>query len=292
MLLEQQTLDGAGDNSGNEAAFANEDGTPATWLQVIPELKRRKAFAWRACIGLAIAFALWWLQYTNGLLDLSHGWFGIVPISIGLAIASRAYRKSTVRRFSTVRVRYTGTQRVKRAGMWWCWATAVAALIWWVQPEGARFTDYWWYAWPALPFLLVGIGLYLLKGDAVLSPAATKAKVHCDSMQQQAKLERRAKQSASADAFFQLALVRYPLAGLFLYGAYYFGAVSGVKNSGWLALAAIVLAAILAKELSRWILFLAFAGAIIWAVVAGISALPVSAAIIVGALIIASAIKK
>ena len=85
--------------------------------------------------------------------------------------------------------------------------------------------------------------------------------------------------------------MRYPLAGLFLYGAYYFG-TSDVKNGGWYSAGALVLAAISARELSRWLLFMAFAGAIIWALVAGISALPVSAAIIVGALIIASAIKK
>ncbi|MGF6777825.1 hypothetical protein [Paraburkholderia sp. GAS334] len=291
MLLEQQTIDGAGNQSGTEAAFTNEDGTPATWLQVIPERHRRRAFAWRAGIGFAIGLGLWALQYSNGVLDLTRGWFGIAPIAIGLVFASRAYRKATVRRFSTVRVPYTGTQRIKRALKWWCAAIGVGALIWWVQPEGARFADYWWYAWPAVPVCIVGIGLYLLKGDAVLTPAATKAKVHTDSLEQQAKLERRASQSASTDAFLESPLVRYPLAALFLYGAYYFG-TSDVKNGGWYSAAAILLAAIFARELSRWVLFIAFVGAIIWALVAGISALPVSAAIIVGALIIASAIKK
>ena len=285
MLSEELALDGATDNSGAEAAFANEDGSPATWLHVIPGLNRRKAFAWHVGVGLAVAIAIWGLQYSNAVLDLSRGWFGIVPISVGLALGSRAYRKSTVRQFSTVRVRYTEPQRFKRALKWWYLTITVVALIWWVQPEGAVFADYWWYGWPALPFFVIGVGLYLHKNDAVLSPAAAKAKVHYESLQL-------AKQSASANAFFELALVRYPLAALCLYGAYYFGAASDIKNSGWFATAAIVLAAFLAKELSRWVLFIAFAGAIIWAVVAGISALPVSAAIIVGALIIANAIKK
>lgn len=292
MLLEHQTANGTGNQSGVEAAFINEDGTPATWLHVIPERDRRAAFACRASIGFAIAFGLWALQYSNGVLDLTRGWFGIVPIAIGLAFAWRAYRKATIRRFSTVRVLFTGTQRIKRALKWWCAAVGIGALIWWIQPEGGKFTDYWWYAWPALPVFIVGIGLYLLKGDAVLTPAATKAKVHTDSLEQQAKLDRRASQSASTDAFFESPLVRYPLAGLFLYGAYYFGTAPDVKNGGWYSAGAILLAAIFAKELSRWLLFIAFVGAIIWALVAGISALPVSAAIIVGALIIASAIKK
>ncbi|KVV57087.1 hypothetical protein WT27_24280 [Burkholderia territorii] len=292
MMLEQQSLDGAGNQSGREATFANEDGTPATWLHVIPEQDRRRAFAWRAGIGFAIAFGLWGFQYSNGVLDWTRGWFGIVPIAVGLAFAWRAYKKATVRRFSTIHVLFTGTQRIKRALKWWCSAIGVAALIWWVQPEGAKFADYWWYAWPALPVFIVGTGLYLLNGDAVLTPAATKAKVHIDNLEQQAKLDRRASQSASTDAFFESPLVRYPLAGLFLYGAYYFGTAPDVKSGGWYSVGAILLAAIFARELSRWLLFIAFMGAIIWALVAGISALPVSAAIVVGALIIASANKR
>jgi hypothetical protein len=285
MLIEELPLDGATRNSGAEAAFANEDGSPATWLHVISELSRRRSFARHVGVGLAIAFAIWGLQYSNAVLDFSRGWFGIVPISIGLALGSRAYRKSTVRQFSTVRVRYTEPQRFKRALKWWYLTIMVVALIWWVQPERAVFAGYWWYGWPALPFFVVGVGLYLHKNDTVLSPTAAKAKVHYGSLQQ-------AKQSASANAFFELALVRYPLAALCLYGAYYFGAASDIKNSGWLAKAAIILASFLAKELSSWLLFIVLVGAVIWAVVAGISALPVSAAIIVGALIIANAIKK
>jgi hypothetical protein len=292
MLLTQQTADGAANQNGAEPTFANDDGTPTTWLQAIPERDRRTAFAWRAGAGLAIAFGLWALQYSNGVLDLTRGWFGIVPIAIGFAFAQRAYRKAAIRRFSTVRVLFTRTQRIKRALKWWCAAIGIAALIWWVQPDGARFADYWWYAWPTLPVFIVGIGLYLLKGDAVLTPAATKAKVHLDSLEQQAKLERTARQSAMANAFFETPLVRYPLAALCLYGAYCLGTAPDIKNGGWFAAAAIVAACFLARELSRWLLFIAFGGAVIWAIVAGISALPVSAAIVVGALIIADAIKK
>ncbi|MBY4770656.1 hypothetical protein [Burkholderia ambifaria] len=292
MLFEQQSMDVAGNHNGAEAIFVNDDGSPATWLHVIPERDRRRAFAWRAGIGVAIACGLWVLQYSNGVLDLSRGWFGIVPIAIGLAFACRAYRNATIRRYSTVRVLYTGTQRIKRALKWWCAAIALAALIWWIQPEGARFADYWWHAWPAFPVFVVGIGLYLLKSDAALTPAATKAKVLIDGLEQQATLERRANQSASTDAFFESPLVRYPLAAVLMYGAYYFGTASDIKNGGWYSVGAIVLAAIFARELSRWLLFMVFAGAIIWALMAGISVLPVSAAIIVGALIIASAIKK
>ena len=98
MLLEHQTADGTGNQSGIEAAFINEDGTPATWLHVIPERDRRRAFAWRAGIGFAIAFGLWALQYSNGVPDLTRGWFGIVPIAIGLAFSKSERKVGQIRK--------------------------------------------------------------------------------------------------------------------------------------------------------------------------------------------------
>lgn len=285
MLLEQQ---GAEREQDGERAFRNEDGTPATWLEVKPERTRRQAFAWCAGIGLALALALWILQYTNGALDLARGWFGILPIAIGLALGSLAYRNSTyVRRYTSARVRYTARKRFARAFKWWFASIAIACLIWWVQSEHAQFTEYWWYAWPVLPFFLVGTGLFLRRNGEELSPAAKKAKTYFNMLEQQASAS-----SNHFDEFIELPLVRYPIAALCLYGAYYFGVESTHPNAGWGAVAALIVAGVCARELSKWILGIVLFGAIAWAVIAGASALPVSAAIIVGALVIASAMKK
>ncbi|WP_454752275.1 hypothetical protein [Cupriavidus necator] len=286
MLLEQQG--GEGTTQGPDVAFTNEDGTPATWLEVIPERDRRRAFAWRAGIGFFVAFILWGLQYGNGALDLAWGWVGLMPIAVGLAMGSLAYRDSTpVRRYTTVRAPYTDPERFYRAFKWWFWPAASVIVFWWVQFEAGSIAKSWWLASLALPFFLVGVYRFRAKEGMALSPAAIKAKVYFDMLEQRAD-----EQPSLIDKFWQTPFARYPVAALFLYGAYYFGVESVDKDSGWLAIAAIVVAGILARELSKWLLWLALVGAITWAVIAGISALPVSAAIIVGALIIASAMKK
>lgn len=282
MLLEQQVAE------GGELAFTNEDGTPATWLEVVPERTRRRTFAWRASLGLVLAFTLWGIQYNNGVLDFAHGWFGILPICFGLALGSLVYRDSdTVRRYTAAPVRYSARERFYRALWWWVLGVVIATLIWWVQPEQARFSDYWWYAWPSLPFVVVGLGLYMRKGGEVLSPAAKKAKTYFNMLDAQAS-----ESESSFGEFLNLPLVRYPIAALLLYGTYYFGVESTDKNAGWEAAACLLIAGVCARELSKWILGIAFFGAVAWAVISGISALPVSAAIIFGALIIASAMKK
>lgn len=274
-------------------SFPNEDGSPSTWLEVVPLPTRQRAFAWRAALGLLVTGMVWVAQYGNGDLDLVHGLLGLLPFAVGLAFGKRAYwRNTTVRRFATVQVKYSQAQRFRRAFLWWLWGSVIAGLIWWVQPETAHFSEYWWYAWPALPVFIVGLGLYLLKGEAIRTPAATKAKVHFNNLEQQATLERQARWSKAADGFFESALVRYPLAALCLYGAYYFATAPNMNNGGWFAAGATIAAAVLARELSKALLFLALGGAIIWALIAGLSALPVSAAIIIGALIIADAQKK
>lgn len=279
--------------SGDEQLFLNEDGSLATWLEAVPVHTRLRTFAWRTSIGLLVTCVVWLAQYGNGDLDTVRGLLGLLPLAIGFAFGKRAYQGSaTVRRYSCIPVKLCPPQRFRKAFWWWLWGTVIAGLIWWVQPAYAQFGDYWWYAWPGLPFFIVGIGLYLLKSEAVLTAAAKKAKVYFDNLEQQSALQRQATRSKVIDALFESALVRYPFAALCLYGTYYFATAPNISNGGWFATGTAITAAVLARELSKALLFLALVGAIVWALVAGMSALPVSAAIIIGALIIADAQKK
>ncbi|GCB02949.1 hypothetical protein PSUB009319_05800 [Ralstonia sp. SET104] len=280
-----------GQEQEGKPVFTSEDGTPATWLEVPPERTRRKALAWRAGIGLMLAIILWGLQLNDGVLDIAHGWVGAVPFAIGLAWGLLAYRNGVdaVRRYTTVRVNYTVRERFYRALPWWVTSIAITGLVWWVQLEHAQFTEYWWYAWPMLPFFLVGIGLFRLRASDELSPSAKKAKTYFNMLAEQTREQ---SGRSSLDDFLEKPAVRYALAALLLYGAYYFAVEFQARNSGWIALGAFVGAGALAHELSKWLFGLALIGVIIWAFIAGISALPVSAALIIGALIIASAMQK
>jgi hypothetical protein len=90
----------------------------------------------------------------------------------------------------------------------------------------------------------------------------------------------------------ELPVIRYPLALLCLYGAYYWSTESIDRRSGVAAVAAVLLAAYLAREISAWLLGIGVIGLVAWALFAGLAALPLSAAVIIGALIIASSLKN
>ncbi len=290
MLLEQQM---AGQGQDGEQAFPNEDGTPATWLEVIPERTRRKAFAWRAGIGLIFTVALWTLVGMNGTLDVSAVLFCMLPLGFGLLFGGLKYLKRDVRRYSVAYVSYTPRERLKRASKWWLCGVVLLAVAWGSLIAQGLFAQQWWYASPVVLIFLVGLGLYRLKGEVTLTPAAAKAKAA-----QQEHLERERKAQAvdppppAPNTGEDSPLIRYPLAVVFAYGAYYLGAEATIKHAGWYSAACIFAALCFARELTGFVLVLAVVGGIVWVVIAGIAALPVSLAIIVGALIIASASKK
>lgn len=80
--------------------------------------------------------------------------------------------------------------------------------------------------------------------------------------------------------------VRYPLAGLLVWGA---AALYAEKPQAWWAsLAFVIWAMVLAKEISLLVLLV---GAAIL-LFQGVAALPVSVAVIIGAIIIASALRR
>ena len=278
-----------------EADVSN-DAKPASWIEILPPRVRWRAFAWRAGIGLFLAVALWILEYRNGTLSFGNLWFGATPLCIGLFFGALAYRKCEVRRYKQTYVSYTHRERIKRASKWWVCGLVLLALAWGTLLEQGKFAEQWWYASPILLIFLVGMGLYRLKGETSTSSEAAKAKVQAEQARKQA--EKQAEDAANAasqtviDELMEKPLVRYIIAAALAYGAYYFGAESTSKNAGWAAAGCIALAAIFARELSKWILGLSLVGLIAWAVIAGISALPISAAIIVGAIIIASAVNK
>ncbi len=79
---------------------------------------------------------------------------------------------------------------------------------------------------------------------------------------------------------------RYPIAIFMLYGAYWI--INERENLWWAAILALLVAAFQAREVSLFLL----AGGIIYLIFQVVSALPVSLAIVLGAIIIASSLKK
>lgn len=275
----------------DESTFRNPDGTLATWLEPVPLANRRRAFAKWFGGGLLLALALWGSQYSNGVLGQDYFLVGLAPLALGALFGVWGYRQVDVRRYSTTRVQYTTKQRLRRAALYWALSIGMFAVIWSIQLGHEQFDGYWGYAWPALIPLVVGTGLYLRRGEVTLTAAATEAKAALEA-QDKALAETRQAGPTAFDNFVASPWFRYPCAVALCGVAYYFAAESPSKHSEWLAVAALVFAGICARELSRGLLYLGLVVGFAWLLVSGLAALPVSAAIIIGALIIASAVQK
>ena len=124
----------------------------------------------------------------------------------------------------------------------------------------------------------------MLRSERVLSATGQYARAQLDAAKAQVVEQR----NTRIEAVVRSGPVRYIGAAGCLYLAYLFATDSTHKNSGWGTLLFAVFALILARELGMWLLGIA----LVWALFAGVAALPVSVAVIIGALIIASAVRK
>lgn len=273
----------------SELPDARDGNASARWLEAIPESKRREAFLWRAGAGLLLSIAVWTMQCV-GSTNVSFGALGAgsAPVLIGCMFGWLAYQKDSVRHYATRRLEYSRRRRLTILAIWWLVGAAVVAVIWQAQPQGEPFAAYWWQAWPATPLFAIGFCLYLVRYTTVLAPGANEAMKRDDAAKQSVQAAR----SAATDKQLESPFVRYPAAALALYGAYYLATQANVQHGGLFAAAAVVIAATLARELTGALLLAAIVGGIVWAVAGMLAGIPVGAAIIIGALIIASSNKK
>lgn len=285
-----------GDHMSAEEQFINEDGTPATWLEDVPPHRRKAAFIRWIGIALVLSALLAVLLFSNGRSVVD--WIDVFAwiLGPGLLVGVLAYSRKEIRQYSTQKTSYSNLQRLRRAGKWWAWGCVMVALVWGFQISEGKLAERWWYAWPSLLFFLVGAGLYRLKYEVTLTPAAAKAKAYFDQPQNNAnQLSERAEPAQwekVLDGFVKHVddspWLRFPLACAFVAGAIYFGTLE-YRHAWVLVVACALLAVTLAREFVIWAMGAAFVCAVGWAFFAGVSELPVSAAIIIGAIIIANA---
>lgn len=261
---------------------------PGTWMVPLSLRQRTTNFAVPMGIGSAITALLFYFQFQNNAAEPYMLWgFGV--FAVGTFLAVRAFGVTKRRTFDFVQVYFTNEQRVKRAAIWLLPSFAMLALIWGIQLGSNQFLSYWWYAWPALLPTLVGIRLYWLRSERVVSSTGQFARAQLQAVQEQKELERNARVETTLNG----GPVRYLMAAAAAYGSYYFAFEdSSGKNSGWLSVGLLILTVALARELGFWLLGIGVVCLIGWALLSGVAALPVSVAVIIGALIIASAVGK
>lgn len=274
------------DNASDKAVTI--DVEPAgTWMAPLTVGQRWTRLALWVVPTYFLTAYLFYLQFLNNAPPPYMLWgFGFFAFGTLMGVRALGIRERRV--FDTIPVHYTHNQRLKRAAPWLGLGVFMLTVIWWSQLGFGQFDEYWWYAWPALLPLLLGTGLYMLKIERVLSASGTHARAQLDAAQAQVTEQRNAK----IDAFLGSGLVRYVGAAGCLYIAYWMFADSTHKNSGVGAICFVALALFLARELGFLLLAVGLVAVMGWAMFAGLAALPLSVAVIIGALIIASAAGK
>ena len=289
------------DELGSSTVSAESGQHITSWLQPVTGRQRFFAFALRVVPAVSLAGWLLFLRRPEDSQDSTLLW-SFVIIACGLLLGVKASNVRELRVYEMNEVHFSKAQRLRRAAIWLVPSFGILTLTWLLQIKNNQFNQFWWYPWPLIFPILVGVGLYLLRSDSALSNAGH----HAQKRDEAARLELAsldAKQMIQTPVFFDkfvastpirytVATLRYAIAIAFLYGAYVSALQSSEKNSLEGALFCIVASFLFAPKVGGWLIGLTFAGGIVWSFYAGIAALPTSAAIVIGAIIIALALQK
>lgn len=273
--------------------FTNEDGTPATWLEARTPERRRLSFLLFAAPGGLLGLTLWGWQIYARALSWSNWWVGALLIGGSLLIGALAYLPAPIRQFSKTTVHYTVRECLKRS---WGWLLAWLLLesFFAVETLGFGFArgplDPWLFVGLTMavsPVLIQGLTIYFRREVRELTPAAAAAKTYFSPEADRQRRAAMAKPETPAQKRFRYAAaLALAVVDSYLWAAAPFGA------NHWPAILCGLVALSCAAELVGILIVLALGGVALWAVFAGVAALPVSAAVIIGAIIIASAVRR
>ena len=238
-------------------------------------------------IGVTIASWMAYLQWSNNVLGQVESIWLIVALAIGGWRFKVWMNKGPVRRYQSNVLPLSLKQRIRKVWPLLLVGFGGAGLVLWAHASSGMLAERWMTSLFFLPFGLLGVFICaFLKQEAVLTPEATKLKAFYDVQDEK---ESGAWAERLGD-LLALKIIRYPGSALLLWAAYYFA--NDPKSKPWVWVVFVFWALVAAKEVALWLLG---AGLIVGVLVLGfnvLAALPVSIAIIIGALIIAGAMKK
>jgi hypothetical protein len=260
---------------------------PPTWLESLPQSYRRMRAFVALAIGVTIATWMAYLQWSNNVLGQVESIWLIVALAVGGWRFKVWMNKGPVRRYQSNVLPLSVRQRVRKIWPLLLVGFGGSALLLGVHWSDGMLAERWMTSLLFLPFGVLGVFICVfLKQEAVLTPEAAKLKAFYDAQDEKDR-------GAWADQlgeFLALKIIRYPGAALLLWAAYYFA--NDPKSKPWVWVVFVFWAMVAAKEVALWLLG---AGFIVGVLVLGfnvLAAVPVSVAIIIGALIIAGALKK
>lgn len=220
----------------------------------------------------------------------------ILPLIFILAAAVQAWRLryrmadvplGTVVEIIPLTVRYRNVRTAL------AWTMGLIIICWLSSWSNGHFADAWWYPLPVTISILAFYSVHALITD-------TRIVLTAQGTAEQARLAESRRNNPSAfgrffiwmfETIFEKWWLRYPLAGLLFYFAYQFyidPKPDSKAAAAWIAIAALFIA----RRVMGVIIGVSILCGIIYLIFGAIAALPVSVAIIIGALIIAGAMQS
>lgn len=263
----------------------------ASWLETIPLATRQKQAVVRFTVTASIASLIVYLGFQNGEVEQKSAIWALVIFSWGLWLVWSALKTKTIQRYAVERIPLSTRSRAIKALPFWSLGFGGMFLIWGMQFHFDALAENWLFGLGFAPIALIGQFIFsYLKYETKLTSEAVKQKSRDAFIADQAP-----KQPSELESHFlkiwSIPIVRYLVAA----GIFWFAfelAQTDHKNK-WIF--TIVVACMGIAVVHELILFLLGAGVVIGILVFGfniVAALPVSIAVIIGALIIASAVKK
>lgn len=272
-----------GESMSEEGLSEADDVSAIAWMEPVPLEYRQRRAAIALGLGIACAMLVWALQFNSKVL-LEMFWVGAVPLAVGVWRYRFWMALEEVRKYANVTTTFTNDERLKYAVKWWGFGVVMSVSFGLVALQMHDFA--------ALAILcLIGFGaiglvVFLRREQTGMTVEAAK-QYHLDEKENQER------ESAWAESFFAIVikpLVRYPLSGLLFWYAYH---LYENPKATTLQLILVLGAALAASyELAIWLIGMALVIGLGAMAIGGIAALPLSLAVIIGALIIASAVNR
>ncbi len=152
-----------------------------------------------------------------------------------------------------------------------------------MQYSEDQIRDYWWYVWPVVVIGFVCLASELLNARIkVLTPAGELEEKRLETQRQVKEEESQRRYAEIVNRWY----IRYPIAAFLVYVAWWFAEQKG--DQWWLSIGGLIMAVYFAREISLLVII----GVVLYMLFQGIAALPVSVAVIIGAIIISNAIRN
>jgi hypothetical protein len=208
-------------------------------------------------------------------------------------------KEDTVRRFRTVKIQLSRGTRFKRASPFFVlWLGLTIIMLFASAVDELAITTRLLGVLALSPLFLLGWLVYALnRTQTIDTPEAIKMRAYYESLDVAKPVESKASKLAEdwfnkLEALVKLKRTRYLFSAFLLWVSWHFATDPTSLGLGWEWAVFALCALVAAKELVLWLIGAGLVVGVVAIVFKGMAAMPVSVAVIIGAFIIAGAMKK